>query len=283
MLRKIRHLFYYIKTCVNVRSLKPLNFYIRHFGNVKKFSDDFLVDKLKHETHLLEKCTKNNPSNRGEERYLYSKKLLEEIESRRLSEDAITCWARNVFDKYSKWKVGSVPLLDEKFDGIFKTSKYETISTRFFEDKNVDYSDIVNCVKVAQQAPASCNRQAFKVVICKGNMEYELGEANNASLFEKSPYRIFIFVNEDNYLEKFSPAIDVGMFAQNFILQAADYGIATCCCYAAEHLECSQDHYRKKYGLGKSYYCYLTIVLGYPAESAIKPPRRSVDKLIVEV
>ena len=107
-------------------------------------------------------------------------------------------------------------------------------SIRFWDDRKPDKALILKCVNAAQLAPATCNRQAFKVIILE-NREQKTDRSNalNSSMFDATAFRVFIFYNRNNYTEKYSAAIDAGMFSQNFILEAKNLGLGCCCCYAS--------------------------------------------------
>jgi hypothetical protein len=142
-------------------------------------------------------------------------------------------------------------------------------------------SEVIDrCIEVGLLAPASCNRQAFKCGVLYNNIdklqELGVGEAINRSLFEKAPVATYIFFDRERYIEKFAPFIDIGMFAQNFVLQAQKEGLSSCCCYASEFVEGGQNKVRKMWELDKRYYCALIILSGVGKEKPGKPPRRAV-------
>ena len=100
-------------------------------------------------------------------------------------------------------------------------------------------------------------------------------------MIKKAPVRIYFWMNIDNYKEKYASAIDIGMFSQNFILKAFELGLSTCPMYGSENLIPSQKEARNAWGLKKNYYCYLSILVGYGAELAEKPPRRKIKNIVV--
>jgi nitroreductase len=207
---------------------------------------------------------------------------MSEVERRKISSNEITIWVKYVIGKFNAWEQQRENMAEygSKENDAHKLS---TTSVRFWSSKIPDEDKIANCIAAGQLAPASCNRQAFKVGILKRDKVdvQSVRGASNPSMFKVVPYRIFVFVNRDNYAEKYSQFIDVGMFSQNFILQAKMEDLATCCSYASEHLDQSQDYWRNYFGLSSEYYCALTILVGYPDEVAVKPPRLAVNEIIV--
>ena len=149
---------------------------------------------------------------------------------------------------------------------------YKVSSVRFWENREIDKSIVNDCLEAGMQASASSNRQAFRLGLKYNKSEnIKIGGSLNSSLFEKTPLRIFIFVHKPNYLEKFSCVLDVGMFSQNLILRANEYGLGAVPCYGSEMLGPNQKYWTEYFNLDEHYYCYLTICLGYPSEKAIKP------------
>lgn len=268
---------------IRIGSIQPLRFEYKRSRKRKKFSNHYLMCRLKHEAHLLEKATKNPYAHaRGSSRYREVCELLSEVEHREINSDEIIAWVKYVILKFNQWEKFRKNMA-EYGDMESDARHLSTTSVRFWSSKIPSYDKILNCVEAGQLAPASCNRQAFKVGILKRD-ETDVGSergASNPSMFKAVPYRVFIFVNRDNYAEKYSQFIDVGMFSQNFILQAKEEELATCCCYASEHLDQSQKYWRTYFDLSPEYYCALTILVGYPDEVAIKPPRLDVNELII--
>jgi len=285
-LSEIKELLASVKVSVLTLSVRPFIFRLNTLIPFTYQSDDYIIVRLKHEAHLLEKCVKNEYSNRGDKRFRDVKKLLSEVERRLIDESRVIEWATKILIVYKKWTVEKkkqieVVTIDSSETVSFTQDKiFDVKSTRFFESKVPSIDLIKSCISAAQLASASCNRQAFRIGIIKNTGQLVVGEANNASLFEKAPYRIFIFSNKRNYSEKYADSIDVGMFAQNFVLKANLLGLSSCCCYAAEHLDLSQQSYRELFDLSKGYYCLLSIVVGFPLELAVKPPRRNLENII---
>lgn len=278
----LRKYYYLFLGAIKGLTFRPVWFELKERQSVSKHTSDFLIVYLKHQAHLLEKCTKNEFDNevRGKKRFLLVKDIVQELELRGCDEYELLSWAKRVCDIYIAWvnskeiQVSVISNYEKDIKDIFDVS-----SVRFFTNEEPDIDLIIDCVKSAQKASASCNRQPFKIGILNNKQTF-FGEANNKSLFEKSPYRIFIFSNRDNYSEKYAEAIDVGMFSQNFMLKANILGLASCCCYASEHLEKPQAYYRHLFDLSNEYYCYLSIIVGFPSERVEKPPRRKVENIV---
>lgn len=279
MIRKL------LKGCIDsflCNSLNPLRFQLAAMKPLSKVSNDYLLVKLKHEAHLLEKNIKTHyKKHHGIERKKYIIKLLAECRKREISQIEILNWADKILEAFSLWEYQKKPQMILGKNKITDDHPLSVPTVRFWSQNKPERNLILECLRVAQFAPASCNRQAFKIVI-QENYAPDVAHASalNSSMFNAAPYRLFIYYNRNNYIEKYSAAIDVGMFSQNFIVEANKNGLGCCCCYASEHLEKSQNMYRKEFALSDEYYCLLTILVGEANEVVSKPPRVSVDNLI---
>ena len=194
-----------------------------------------------------------------------------------------------ILKKYEKWRKEKKAQLEiikkDKQSNNNPTSIdfYKVSSVRFWDNELVEKSVLYDCLESALLASASSNRQAFKIGIKYNSLDnIKLGGSINVSLFEKAPVRIFIFVNQPNYAEKYACVLDVGMFAQNFKLRANEYGLGCVPCYGSEMLSPNQKYWLDYFGISSDYYCYLSICLGYPIETATKPPRRNLKNLVIE-
>lgn len=276
----LRKYYYLILGALRGRTFRPLAFELAQIKSLSSHSSDFLVVYLKHQAHLLEKCTKNSFDGRvrGQDKYQLVLALIAELKRRNCKETEILDWSLHISKKYDLWCSEKEIQVDEYQPVCERASVYDIESVRFFGDDIPPRALLLECLEAAQKASASCNRQAFRIGIIENKSPF-FGEANNVSLFSKAPYRVFLFSNRSNYSEKYADAIDVGMFSQNFMLKANELGLGVCCCYASEHIDISQSHYRSLFKLPDSYYCYLSMVVGYPAESAKKPPRRKVEEI----
>lgn len=281
-MNKLKKIIKGLLDSVKFKTSNPFRFHLSAIKELDSVSDDYLIVKLKHEAHLLEKNIKNHyKENHGKIRRDYVRKLISECENRSLREDEIINWSKRVVSQYGVWESKKKPVVT--LGGEFLTAGHplSVPSVRFWDERKPSKELIIDCVKAAQLAPASCNRQAFKVIVLENKQPKTKGSsALNSSMFDATAYRVFIYYNRNNYTEKYSAAIDVGMFSQNFILEAKKNGLGCCCCYASEHLEKSQKEYLNKFNLGNEYYCLLSILVGYPNEVVSKPPRVSAEKLI---
>lgn len=282
MTSKLRTILKGLKDTFQYKTINPFLFQLYSSKSTSKFSDLYLVSRIKHEAHLLEKATKNSFSpGRGIARSSYLIKLTQELKQRDHKYSDILLWANNILSKFNKWTNERCSQHSEGTYNLNKTPFLSVPSIRFWDNRIPSKEDILKCVEAGQLAPASCNRQAFLIrITCNNDLSNTECGASNVRMFQSVPYRIFIFINMRNYTEKYSCFIDLGMFAQNFILKAKSLSLGCCCCYASEHIENGQKYYLNKFNLGREYYCGLSILVGYPNEVVEKPPRVNVNSIV---
>lgn len=279
---------HFIKSCLKgakdslfVWSLNPLFFQLKVGRPLSKYSDFFLICRIKHEAHLLEKATKNPyVKGRGGTRSKTLASMISEYKKRGTTGEEVLSWAEAILEQYGIWReLGT----SQHVTGIPDFSNMQSLSVpsiRFWSDEMPERSAVLSCIEAAQAAPASCNRQAFLVrVLSNAKPNFSNQGARNASMFDTAPYRVFLFINRRNYVEKYAAFIDIGMFAQNFILKAKTFSLGCCCCYASEHIDHGQGYWRSKFDLSNDYYCALTILVGFPTEIATKPPRLKLETI----
>ena len=290
-LKRLKALIYGISQSLKYSSINPLRFYYYHYLPISEMEDYLILVKIKHEAHLLDKCRKNNyKKGRGLDRAELLVKLIDEFNRRNIKKNLkIISWAETVLSLYEQWRNQKKQIISIDQTASCNKSNLDSIenllsipSIRFWKKKEIKISQIRECVKSGILASSSCNRGAFKIgILYSSNCEDELGEANNMSLFKKSPVRIFVFVNQANYSEKFASAIDTGMFVQNFLIRANSLDLSCCVCYGSEHITPSLKILRHQFSLPSTYYCYCSILMGYGTEYVEKPPRADLDSIIL--
>lgn len=281
-IERIQGILQGIKGSFFAGSTNPLKFQLAATQKISNYPTFYLVCKIKHEAHLLDKAVKNPFSpGRASLRRLYLIALLNELIKRNLNYDEITDWAKGVLNKYDSWVNEKKPQVSLGNNIYNSLSDFDVPSIRFWKKGYPSTSLVIDCIRSAQNAPASCNRQAFLVKVVINDMQdFKYEGARNSSMFVTAPYRVFIYFNINNYSEKYAALIDLGMFAQNFVLKAKTLGLGTCCCYASEHLDGGQKCWRDKFNLSNEFYCGLTILVGTPREIVNKPPRVDTDKIV---
>jgi nitroreductase len=147
-----------------------------------------------------------------------------------------------------------------------------TASTRFWQLREVSRETCDALVRMALLAPSSCNRQGLKVLVeRRAPVSRGRREANNRAMLENAPLIFYFACERTVYPELFAPALDAGMAAQNLLVYANALGLKGCPMYHSESF--NQTSLRAKLQLPGSYYIYLAVLVGYPAEVAVKPPR----------
>lgn len=281
-IERVRGILKGIKDSFLAGSINPLRFQLAASQNVSNYPSFYLICKIKHEAHLLDKAVKNPYTpGRASLRRLYLIELLKELSNRQLDYGEISNWANEVLKKYDTWIIDQRPQIlagENVFDNL---PDLAVPSIRFWKEGAPPVSQVMDCVRAGQLAPASCNRQAFLIkVVINDTQDFESEGARNSSMFATAPYRVFIYFNVNNYSEKYAALIDIGMFAQNFVLKAKSLSLGTCCCYASEHMDKGQKYWREEFNLSSEFYCGLTILVGVPKEVVDKPPRVETKKIV---
>lgn len=279
---RIRGFFKGVKDSFLVGSINPLRFQLAASQDISNYPNFYLICKIKHEAHLLDKAVKNPYyPGRATARKEYLAALLNELDKRNLDFIEVSNWAYEILGKYDIWtkeKTSQMLLGDDVFKAL---PELAVPSIRFWKEGTPPESQIIECINSGQMASASCNRQAFLIKVVVNDTQNFDGEgARNTSMFATAPYRVFIYYSVSNYSEKYAAMIDIGMFAQNFVLKAKNLGLGTCCCYASEHLDHGQAYWKKKFDLSNEFYCGLTILVGIPKEVVSKPPRIETKKIV---
>ncbi len=147
-------------------------------------------------------------------------------------------------------------------------------SARMWQAREVADDVIAALIDAGLQAPSSCNRQGVVTVIAKRAFPRELREGvNNPFMLHNAPVIIYVAADPSLYPERQAPALDAGMAAQNIVLLAETYGLATCPMYHSESVD--QKRLRAQTGIPRNLYVYVALLIGYPAELVVKPRRLS--------
>ncbi|GAB6074886.1 nitroreductase family protein [Nautilia lithotrophica] len=283
---KIWLFFRSIKTFLKTFSLRRAKF-VWYEGNlnIEKLDNDMLLTQIGYFGHHLEKALKHhNRGKRGVEKRNKLELLLNEAIKRRIKEDKVFNWAKDVikyFDNNSEIYIKEID--DIKIhpykDDILKAIKERT-TIRFWQQKEVPNDIIEDILYTAMHAPLSCNRQSIRFVVVKNKIEnMVVGDSNNKSIFEKAPMLIYIADDDRFFPEKYGNALDVGGVCAMIQLAASVYGLGSVWIYHCESYE--QNNLKKQLGLPEYMYIYSSIALGYPLDKQEKPPRYSKDRFIL--
>lgn len=279
----IERFIYAIKILIRRQSMAALRLLWRDL--VFRNDYHFLVSRLRHEVHLLDKQVQSTFSpGHGHTRILTIEYLKRRMVKQNVKYDDeihdILVWVESVVDAYQMWIISQKPQRIEKVTADSRVSQ----SVRNWKEIPIESQLLETIVTKALAAPASCNRQAFKICILnnRNKVSEQTKEISsmNSVMFKSCASRIFLFYDTRNYTEKYAAILDIGILSRDIQLNAEAENISVCHCYGSEELNPSQDDVRQLFGLNKYYYCAHTLLLGHADLVSPKPPRPFVNYLL---
>ena len=245
---------------------------------------------LRYFCHHLEKALKHDlvlANIRGKDKFQRAVKIFEILKKTEFADDPDVIWAGSILDAYRMWMTGGKKNFRENLNSlknaplpnnIFKDVIYNRRSVRFWDNNKVPVKIINDIIEMATMAPSSCNRQPWKfVVVTNSNKSPKDHGATNKTILAKAPHIIYIAVDERLFPEKYAPAVDAGIAAENSLLAIEHFGLAGCVMYQAEMV--NQKKLRTMLELKSYYYIYLAITFGYPAEICKRPARTTARRV----
>ena len=242
---------------------------------------------FKYLCHQLDKTIKNelNPNKiMGLNKYKKAKNILNWLKNTDRFNDPDIEWGKGIIKSYKLWKGGELKrgAIDmktgEKKSTDLKDIIYHRRSIRFWVSGSIPWEKLISILEMGGMAPTSCNRQPYNFVVVENINKTPIdGGSTNMALISKAPYIIYISIDRRLYPEKFAPAIDAGMVAQNILLAIEYHGYGACPMYHCEPV--NQKNLRKILNLNKHNYIYLAIPFGKPAEKPNIPYRVPVEKI----
>jgi nitroreductase len=163
-------------------------------------------------------------------------------------------------------------------------------SDRVYMDKPIDRNLLKTCVEAARLAPSSCNAQPWSVVIVDDpelkNMVAKttmLPPSSFNKFVSEAPVIVVVIMEQDSAVSSAGakvrniqfPLIDIGAFAENFCLQAAELGLGTCMIGWVKEKEL-----RKLLNISGKKRIPIVITIGYPKNNTTREKtRKSLDEL----
>jgi len=157
--------------------------------------------------------------------YQVSETLINEINKITYKCNILSSSAQLEFDKEKFFSMSN-----SSFDQ-FAISRH---SIRNYSPKEISDDIILSCVRIAQNAPSSCNRQPIRVYAVKENSQIkkilELQSGNRG--FGHLTNVLFIITSNLNLFQDFSernePALNAGMFSMTLLYALHFHGIGAC-------------------------------------------------------
>lgn len=163
-------------------------------------------------------------------------------------------------------------------------------SDRAYTEQPVDRNNLERCVEAARLAPSSCNAQPWSVVIVDDpELKNKVAQTTMMppSAFNKfvseAPAIVVVIIEKDSAVSSAGakvrniqfPLIDIGAFAENFCLQAAELGLGTCMIGWVNEREL-----RKLLNIPGKKRIPIVITVGYPRQNSKRDKiRRPLEEL----
>ncbi len=163
-------------------------------------------------------------------------------------------------------------------------------SDRVYTDRPVDRDMLKTCVEAARLAPSSCNAQPWSVVIVddpelknKAARTTMLPPSSFNKFVSQAPVIVAIVIEPDSTVSSAGakarriqyPLIDIGAFAENFCLQAAELGLGTCMIGWVREKEL-----KKLLNIPVKKRIPIVITVGYPRQNTTRDKiRKPLDEL----
>jgi len=149
-------------------------------------------------------------------------------------------------------------------------------------------SDILECAKLAQWAPSSCNRQTVKYIIVtdtalKRVLSIARTGVDRSELIVNANAVCLVLVDKRPYIasEAYAPALDVGCSIQTFLLALWSKGIGSCWIYFNLLRRKGRKLVYKSFDIPPHYELHSLVAMGVPADIPLPPPRKKVENFCV--
>ena len=245
---------------------------------------------LRKYAHILDKGLQRCDCETGRSMgfYVLACEAMNHIDGTELVHDPSIIWARNKVLEYEAFQVRNcivgtpVPFVEtsctyEQLHDVMVTRR----SVRSFSSREVPRLEIEKIVSCVNWAPASCNRQTVRVFIadtpeviriCLGVNSGATCTSDNIPCFmsfcaDVRPY--------DMPHEMTLPVLDTALGVQNCCLAAHTLGIGMTLLNWTHHTEEQAKVLRKTLGIPSYFRIVANAVLGYPAQGAPLPARKS--------
>jgi len=251
---------------------------------------EYWAAMLRKYAHILDKGLQRCDCEAGHSNGFYSlaREAMNHIAGTDLVNEPSVLWARNKVLEYEAFQVSKC--VDDKPIPFVPTNcTYEQLhdamvtrrSVRIFTNHAVPRSEIEKIVSVVNWAPASCNRQTVRVYIADNPelVRICLGVNNGATCTSDNIPCFISFCADvrpyDMPHEMTLPVLDTALGIQNCCLAAHALGIGMTLLNWTHHTEEQAKLLRKTLGIPSCFRIVANAVLGYPAQGAPLPVRKS--------
>jgi nitroreductase len=176
------------------------------------------------------------------------------------------------------------------FSGFLELVKTRQ-STRAYSSQTVESEKVERCLEAARMAPSACNAQPWKFIVVNDPViKNALADATQDRILplnhftKQAPVHVVIIREKANMTssigqvikDKEFPAMDIGIAAIHFCLQALEEGLGTCILGWF-----NEKKVRKLLSVPPNKRIELMITMGYPATDKLRPKKRKPKEEVV--
>jgi nitroreductase len=253
---------------------------------------ELLAAKIRNLAHMLDVKTKRRPDEKSLRGTVRVQKQLEIAlnawKKRDFPRNPTIKWAERILPSSKEWMEGKDPIFKESMGFSSSSDLWNVLKTRrsvrVWREIKIEKKSIRKVIDAARWAPSSCNRQTWRfIAVSQEELKLAIARAMNCHpMIEEAPLVILVAIDERAYFENepFAPAMDAAAAAENMILAAHALGLGSCWIYWKTKDRNSYAKMKEMLGLPKYVEIYLAVVMGYPRERPITPPRTSISEIL---
>jgi len=259
--------------------------------------DQVLLAKLRMTAHIIDKGLQYSGWNLGRSvgKYEICKRILNQLENSPVKGDPSYQWACGVVQKYEHAQQENEVATGEYFNPHvtheLQTSLRDIImfrrSIRTYENRRIEKELLDKLIEVVNWCPVSCCRQPAVLHVTQNEVLVKkcLSQCIGATCFSEVNPPCFISVCADmrayNTLDRHVGFIDVSLGVQNILLLAHTYGIEGVVLNWMQASPGQNKRFRALLTIPSYHRILFNLVLGYPAQCAPPPGRKSISETYV--
>ena len=152
-------------------------------------------------------------------------------------------------------------------------------SIRVFQDKPVEWENILIILDAGRWAPSGLNNQPWKFRILDDAEEKSqvADQTRYSDMLKNAPVSIAVFLDTKESYDRTKDVQAIGACVQNMLLAAHDQGIGAC--WIGEILK-NKEKVNAILRVPEEYELMAVVALGYPAKKDAKADRKKLEELL---
>ncbi len=152
-------------------------------------------------------------------------------------------------------------------------------SIRVFQDKPVEWENILIILDAGRWAPSGLNNQPWKFRILDDAEEKSqvADQTRYSDMLKNAPVSIAVFLDTKESYDRTKDVQAIGACVQNMLLAAHDQGIGAC--WIGEILK-NKEKVNAILRIPEEYELMAVVALGYPAKKDAKADRKKLEELL---